>query len=598
MPRRSIQGIQAWLSQGFTPSGMRWYDRRNLPYLLISLTVVLWQSIQAFQYGTSRTYMVQDDARQHVFWMQQWIDPDLFSNDLIADYFRSVAPWGYQSVYQVLVEWQIDPLQAAKILPGLIAAVSTILLFRLMLRLTCSPFIATLGCLFLNQALWLEDGIISATPRAFVYPWLIGFLDGFLTESLVSSSVFMALESLFYPQALLIAIATLFLASIHDLLRQKNRRKTLITFGIGVLILGGLLLGRQLDNGIDFGPILSREMAQTLPELGYVNGEYGRAFFFHRNPVIFWLFSPRSGLLSLGLLNPLLLSAFALPWLLRSRRPLQLSRHLNPQLNRLTYFVGASVLMFVAAHLSLFQLHLPARYTYYSFRVTLVILGAIAMALLLEQWWCSIQSWTRQRQWHWIQVSGALFLVGVITFGWLPLSKGFTVYSHLQIKGRIDEVYAFLRSQPKDILVASLAKEADNIPTFAQRSVLAASEYAIPYHWGYYQQLRQRFQALIAAEYSSDLATIANFIDTYDIDYWLVETWKLSLTEFQKSPRLRQFEPTSGQVMADLEAGKEPILPIFFEGCTAVEQKDQRLLDARCIRTTIAALVQQSQPSQ
>ena len=39
-------------------------------------------------------YIVQDDARQYVFWMQRWQDPDLFTNDLIADYFSSLAPAG------------------------------------------------------------------------------------------------------------------------------------------------------------------------------------------------------------------------------------------------------------------------------------------------------------------------------------------------------------------------------------------------------------------------------------------------------------------------------------------------------------------------
>lgn len=34
--------------------------------------------------------------------------------------------------------------------------------------------------------------------------------------------------------------------------------------------------------------------------------------------------------------------------------------------------------------------------------------------------------------------------------------------------------------QPQDIRIASLAEEANNIPTFAQRSILVGREYAIP----------------------------------------------------------------------------------------------------------------------
>ena len=56
---------------------------------------------------------MQDDARQHVFWMQRFIDSELFPHDLIADYFQSVAPTGYTTLYRIAAAlgsipfWQI-----------------------------------------------------------------------------------------------------------------------------------------------------------------------------------------------------------------------------------------------------------------------------------------------------------------------------------------------------------------------------------------------------------------------------------------------------------------------------------------------------------
>jgi hypothetical protein len=35
---------------------------------------------------------IQDDAVQHVSWMLGYRDPELFRDDLHADYFQSVAP--------------------------------------------------------------------------------------------------------------------------------------------------------------------------------------------------------------------------------------------------------------------------------------------------------------------------------------------------------------------------------------------------------------------------------------------------------------------------------------------------------------------------
>ena len=58
--------------------------------------------------------------------------------------------------------------------------------------------------------------------------------------------------------------------------------------------------------------------------------------------------------------------------------------------------------------------------------------------------------------------------------------------------GTATTLYEFFQKQPKDIMIASLSLEADNLPTFAQRSVLVSREYAIPYHMGFYRPFRQR----------------------------------------------------------------------------------------------------------
>ncbi|MFP3344846.1 hypothetical protein R0J87_20425, partial [Halomonas sp. SIMBA_159] len=76
---------------------------------------------------------------------------------------------------------------------------------------------------------------------------------------------------------------------------------------------------------------------------------------------------------------------------------------------------------------------------------------------------------------------------------------------------------------PVDSLVASLAAEANFLPTFAQRSILVGSEYAIPYHWGYYQQFRQRTLDLISAQYTTNPDLLANFINDYQITFWLFD---------------------------------------------------------------------------
>ncbi|NEQ28184.1 MAG: hypothetical protein F6K28_56225, partial [Microcoleus sp. SIO2G3] len=67
----------------------------------LSLAFAAVYSTMWLQQAFSSEYVVQDDARQHVFWMRRFLDPELFPNDLIADYFQSVAPWGYTTLYKL-----------------------------------------------------------------------------------------------------------------------------------------------------------------------------------------------------------------------------------------------------------------------------------------------------------------------------------------------------------------------------------------------------------------------------------------------------------------------------------------------------------------
>ena len=62
---------------------------------------------------------VQDDARHYVFWMERFHDPELFPNDLIADYLQLVAPPGYTAFYWAL-SWVADPMLVAKVLPPIL----------------------------------------------------------------------------------------------------------------------------------------------------------------------------------------------------------------------------------------------------------------------------------------------------------------------------------------------------------------------------------------------------------------------------------------------------------------------------------------------
>ncbi|NMG60044.1 hypothetical protein E1H12_16350, partial [Geitlerinema sp. P-1104] len=74
--------------------------------LLLSASYALPVLQQTLQPG----YLVPNDARQHLFWMRRFLDGGLFPNDLIADYFQSLAPPGYRAFYWSFAQLGLDPL--------------------------------------------------------------------------------------------------------------------------------------------------------------------------------------------------------------------------------------------------------------------------------------------------------------------------------------------------------------------------------------------------------------------------------------------------------------------------------------------------------
>ena len=65
-------------------------------YLWFGLSVLfaLYFALMSLHYAFSQDYLIQDDARIHIVWLQRFSDPELFVDDFLADYFIYFAPWG------------------------------------------------------------------------------------------------------------------------------------------------------------------------------------------------------------------------------------------------------------------------------------------------------------------------------------------------------------------------------------------------------------------------------------------------------------------------------------------------------------------------
>ncbi|MBD1861378.1 MULTISPECIES: hypothetical protein [Trichocoleus] len=531
----------------------------------------------------SLPYLIQDDARLHVVWLERFSNPNLFPNDLIANYLESIAPIGYKSFYWAMNQLGVEPLVIAKFLPLFLGLIASVYGFGTALQLFPVPISAFLSTLILNQSWWLNDDLISATSRAFLYPIFLAFLYYLLKRSLVPCLIAIALQALFYPQMALlqIAILTVRLWRWHKgQLRLVGDRQAWILGSLS-LIIALFALWPFAQQAAEFGPIVTAAQAKLMPEYGVD----GRAQFFIPNLLAFW-FVGDSGI-RLPLHPPVIWAGAFLPFLLRY--PSALVRQVSSQIKLLVQVLIASVGLFGLAHVVFLKLHFPGRYMEYSLRIVMALAAGITLVLLAEiglRWLVQMRrSRTALNLWQ----RGCLGLVAILAIASLvvPAVPSIFLSTHLQVKGRVPEVYEFLAQQPKDTLIASLAEEASNLPAFAKRSILVAREFAFPYHLGYYKQIRQRAIDLMQAHYSPELQDVQRFIAKYGVDFFLIEQDAFTPAYLTPGPRwqrwLHQYQPVASEAIARLQQGQTPALAQFMDQCSVLQTKQFTVLTAACL---------------
>lgn len=552
----------------------RWISRFSVAFwFALSLGIALSYSMAVLPQAFSGEYVVGDDAREYLFWMYRFSEPQLFPNDLIANYFQSITPVGYAALYHLMNNLGVKPVLFSKLLPLVLALFTTGYGFAVYMRLLPVPIGGFFATLLLNQAIWMRDEIVSATPRSFFYPLFLAFLYYLLKRSLLPCLVVIALQALFYPIVAFISSGILLLRLLRwqrGIRLSHDRNDYLFcVLGIGVAL---LTLIPYILASSEFGPTITAAEARRIPE--YWSG--GRVSYYKSNLLHFWLDGRDSGMFAL-LSPPQLFIGALLPFvLLLSPRPL--TQQVNKEVKILLQIVLVSISIFFIAHALAFKLHFPSRFTFHTFRMVLSLAAGIVLTLMLNQVFQWLERKTRPAH----QGLTILITVVVVAVGVLyPFSlKVFPKTQYL--KGNVPELYQFLQQQPPDSIVASVTQEANNLPTFAKRPILVAEEYALPFHTKYYTQFRQRAKDLIVAQYSPELQQVKQFIHKYHVSFWLLERTAFKPKYIAKN-WIKQYQPEATQAIAQLEQGATPALQKLMQRCTALETEKLVLLQAECL---------------
>ncbi|MGJ3252072.1 MAG: hypothetical protein ACFE0J_13210 [Elainellaceae cyanobacterium] len=574
--------LSAHLQRFLTTPVYKLRDPRLTFWLSLSLVFAVVYSLIGLQAPFSSAYVIHDDVRSHVFWMWRFFDPALFPNDLIADYFQSVAPAGYTTLYRIAAVLGIDPIAFNKILPLPLVLITTVYCFGLCMEILAVPAAGFLATVFLNQTIWAVNDVASATPRAFLYPLLMAFLYYVAKRSLLPCLMAIALQGLFYPQTLFISSGVLVVRMIRwqNGLRVSRDPKDYWFCAAGLGVAAVLLLPYALKIS-EYGPVTSLEEARTLITLQHT----GRKDFFNPNPWEFWLCNDRSAIFPLEWCrNPFPLHGWAalllVPMLTMPHR-VPLVRQISENVALLLHLAIASVGMYAIAHGLLFRLHLPNRYTKHSFRMIIAVAGAIALIGLLDvifRWASNRRAKSSTRQ---VAAIGASILLVGILFSYPWLLRRFPSGDY--VVAEPPELFDFFAAQPTDTLVASLSDQANNIPALSKRSILASSEIANPYHFGYYQQIWERQLDLVQAQYSADLSETQEMIRKYGIDYFLIDVGAFNPDYIENDRWLREAQPIASDAMARMAQGIKPALQTLMQPCSVLKVNGMVVVDAQCV---------------
>ena len=563
-------------------------SKSSLCWLGLSLILSLIPPIVALNNVAGQDYWIQDDARQHIFWMMKFIDPELFNNDLIANYYESISPLGVKFVYRCFSCFNIDPIFASKILPILLSLATSFFAFYFSLQIISFPFTAFVASSLMQQNLWMQDGLTSATAKAFFIPIFLAFLIMLAKKSGIGVIVSVLFLGLFYPTFVLVASGII----ICQIFTIKNWRiQTNFNTENKLLVLSGLitaflvLLPKVLITN-NFEPVISLEQARQLPE--FVAG--GRASFFHdHDPWRFWFNASRSGIrLPSALIPELSYFALLLPILLIFKNQFPLSKSIK-NIALINQLIGVSFFLFFAAHILLFRLYIPSRYTQHGLRFAVIFTASVAITLLLHKllflgFFCN-------------QLKASILLSPIFVCLLFILTiypftdESFSRTRKEYIVGSYPQLYDFIKQTPKDTVIASLLEETNNIPSFTQHPVFVSPEYGIPYHVGYYHIFRQRVLNLIEAHYSNNLQQLKSFIQQSGVGLWLVSDNVFTPEYLQGNKWLQHFQPQTNLAIETLEKKTKTVaLKKVQDFCTVFSEKEMRLISSQCILNADSSL--------
>lgn len=470
--------------------------KKNSIYLVLLIAVICYANFFTNSFTLEPYYALYPDST-HLYFLQQLHDSTIFSNDLSAVgiingfKFLNMRPF-IMPVYSIVLNFFSLP-EAIKIISIILCIGSTILIFRIGINLYDRDFALILSSLFLVYFLSM-DTFYAGQSRCFGAAIFCIFLYLFVVEKFIFMPLFVFLGASFYPTY----FVSLAIASCGTAFFLKDRLKQLKIYRVYILLLALSIIFSIM------GILGSRSYKLLL-----------------NNLEIFQDYKYTNGVnVPINIYNPIHVL-------------LNFIFNLNEHSRLYVYYT-----YFILAVSAIFILARKARAFSLPKEILIIFLSCFigfAMAYIFHPISASRQ----------FVFCMPLFLVFFLSINIYKAMSRFqikpiiiallAVFSFLVLHPRFNDVfdysknkfvYEYIKRLPSNILIAGYPKSeiVETIPFFAKRSIFQNDSLRDTALFVYEKNaLSERRQDLIKGLYAQNIRELKNFIEKYNIDYFVIE---------------------------------------------------------------------------
>ena len=593
----------------------------DVALVLAAAAVTVWWDRQIL--FTPHVY--QPDTLLLEYWTRRFQDPHLFTDPLTHALLRTAyVPWGVQGLY-LLASYVVDPLRFGAWGAVVIAPFTAWLVFRIVREHDAwRPGAWLAAALFLLP--WSMERFSGTHSRAFEQPIVLLTLLLVLRRRYRLAAVVPIAGALLYPPAALLGVGVVAGAALaFPGRRPAIDRQAAVAAAVCAAGVLAILLGPGVA-GLPTSDLISASAARRYPEFG----AHGQIEFF-RSSLLVTLRGRYSGF-DLKACGAILVTAALLTLVLRPRNALLVRREV--------WLTGAvSLALFGLSWALLFRLYLPNRYTHPIVPLACIVVGvcwrpawdaasgrlgrwspvALAVAVPAAAVWIGVRLFPLgplmneakaqtlvgnvARALAIAAVAGALLCAAALALRSLTGPAGAVVlgavFSAALLAGAVTgtsdgrdyitcgspHLQAFLRTLPRDAIIAGDPVKLDCVPVEAQRPVVISRKLYQAVDAGYFKVIRPRMFAMLEAYYGSSVGAIAALRARFGADYLVVQR---DVVEVRRAPvAYDAMAPFAHVIDGILARRTRPAALALPRACAVWHRLQLTVYDLRCVARSV-----------